>query len=185
MKTILFRLSLRFLMLCLMSIGGSVVADEAKTPAWSIGDLKWMAGFWHGDALGGYCEEVWTEPVGGTMIAVFRMVVEDKTRVLEFLVIEQTEAGIIFRLKHYNSAMEPWEEDPFVFHLVSLEGSRAVFEAPKKVADSPRRMVYHLRDDGKLSARVEGWEDKDAEALELILDKKNGSGAGAGKTEGP
>jgi hypothetical protein len=158
----------------LVIAGTSIVFGQSDPARRSIDDLEWMAGFWHGDALGGYSEEVWTGPIGGTMTGVFRLVVEEKTRVLEFLVIEETEAGIIYRFKHYNSAMVPWEEDPLVFHLVSLEGSRAVFEAPKKVTDTPRRLIYHLRDDGKLSVRVEGWEEKngEAEAFELVLDRK-------------
>ncbi len=148
-------------------------ADNLKSSKWTLNDLQWLTGCWCGDALGGYCEEVWLKPNGKTMAAVFRLVSDDKTSVLEFVTIEETSTGLTYRFKHYNAALESWEEKALVFKLVDLQNSRAVFEAPERTANTPRRLIYHLKSDDKLLITVEGWDVKDGEveAFELLLNR--------------
>ena len=46
-------------------------AEKVAGPAAKIGDLKWIAGDWHGSAMGGDFEETWNPPFAGTMMGMF------------------------------------------------------------------------------------------------------------------
>ena len=39
-----------------------------------VEDFAWLAGYWRGEGLGGVCEEIWSEPLAGSMIGLFRLV---------------------------------------------------------------------------------------------------------------
>ena len=53
----------------LTSTRSSAVAVEAP----SIDDFAWLAGHWRGEGLGGVCEEVWSQPLAGTMMGSCRL----------------------------------------------------------------------------------------------------------------
>ena len=62
--------------------------DEGfASPEASIEDVKWIAGHWKGEALGGIVEEVWTEPLGGSMMCAFKLVVDDKVKFYELVTL--------------------------------------------------------------------------------------------------
>jgi len=50
--------------------------EEGMTsPEMQLADVAWIAGHWKGEAFGGIAEEVWTPPMGESMMFV---IVEDK-----------------------------------------------------------------------------------------------------------
>ncbi len=121
----------------------------------SLDDLVWLAGSWHGEGLGGELEEYWTLASGGTMLGVFRLVVDDKVRVIEYVLITQEEDRIAFRFKHFRTDYTTWEEDgPLEFTLISVSEREAIFHSDVSDQHAPRRITYRLTDEGDLAALV-------------------------------
>ena len=99
-------------------------------PKASLSDVAWIAGHWMGEAFGGITEEIWSPPLGDSMMFVFKLVVEEKVAFYEVGHIRQEGETLILRLKHFNSNLTGWEEkDQTVdFKLVKLEGNRVYFD---------------------------------------------------------
>jgi hypothetical protein len=97
-------------------LAGSAAAQEHQTPntlkasgdssgpAATLADLTWLVGHWKGTGLGGVSEEIWSQPAGGVMMGMHRLV-------------------------HFNADLTGWEEkDRFVtFRLVKLGVNEAYF----------------------------------------------------------
>ena len=116
---------------------GSVVpgvwADEVQAPpAPALEDFSWLAGHWQGEPPGGgQAEEIWTQPAAGAMMGSFRWTRGDKVIVYEFLLLEQTEQGIVLHLRHYGPGSIGWEEKdaPLTFQLLEGSPQGATFQA--------------------------------------------------------
>jgi hypothetical protein len=122
------------------------------TPAKAtIDDLAWLAGAWVGKrSSGSSIEERWTPPLGGAMLAVSRTVnTSGRMNAFEYLRIVERDAGLVY-------IAQPGGAKPTEFvltELVTAEGAtRAVFDNP--LHDYPRRIVYELSADGRLSATI-------------------------------
>jgi hypothetical protein len=102
----------------------------AAIPTATAADMAWLAGRWTGSGLGGWTEETWNPPAGGSMIGTFRLVKDDKPVFYEFMVIRETERGLALQLKHFNPDMKGWEQpEKYVeFLYVKSEGNRFYFE---------------------------------------------------------
>ena len=55
----------------------AIVAEHDPTLAPKLENISWIAGHWKGEAFGGITEEIWSEPSGGSMMASFKLVVDD------------------------------------------------------------------------------------------------------------
>jgi hypothetical protein len=99
---------------------------DAKSPPATLKDVAWLVGRWTGEGLGGQVEEVWTPPVHGQMMGMFRLVKEGKIVFYEFLTLAEHEGTIEMRIKHFNANMTGWEEKEkfLTFKLVKSEGDR-------------------------------------------------------------
>src|SRR4051812_37055971 len=97
-----------------------------------IDDLGWLAGSWEGDDAGTFNEETWTPPKGGLMLAVHRDTQNGRATGFEFLRIEETPGGLVYR------AM-PQGRPATDFKLVESASERAVFES---ALEFPRRVIY-------------------------------------------
>ena len=125
----------------------------------SINGLKFLAGTWEGNIFGGTGTEFWMEPTAGTMMGMFKLVVNDTTKLFEFFIVEQKQDQIILRFKHFLSEYTVWEKEvPLTFALKELSDSSAVFESD--VQKSPKRMIFKVVAGDTLRVRVEG-EGKD------------------------
>lgn len=104
--------------------------DPANMPEASIEDMAWLAGRWLGDGFGGVIEETWNPPLGGTMVATFRLVSEGKPVFYEICLIEPEGSSLVYKVKHFNPGLTGWEEkDEYVtFPLVKLEPNTAYFD---------------------------------------------------------
>lgn len=126
----------------------------------TLGDLSWMEGSWYGEGLGGTFEEHWTGASGGTMIGAFRLVVDDKLRISEFLMLTGEAQRIVYRFKHFQQDYTTWEQDgPLEFTLVSVSDHEAVFHSEVAEQHSPRRLTYHLTGEHTLTVTVEGSDE--------------------------
>jgi hypothetical protein len=131
-------------LVALLPVSG--LTDQASKPV--LADLVWMAGSWSGStARGVEMEEHWTAPKGNTMIGTHRDVAGGKTRLFEFLRIEQQGDQIVYlSMPNGRSPATP-------FPLKELSGTRVVFENPAH--DFPQRIIY-WKDGNDLRARIEG-----------------------------
>ena len=63
-----------------------------SSPKGSINEVAWIAGHWQGKAFGGIVEETWSPPLGGSMMCVFKLVVESEVRFYEIVTISEENA---------------------------------------------------------------------------------------------
>lgn len=97
----------------------------------TMGDLKWLAGTWFTTQGKDELTEVWTEPVGNHMAGVFSWVKAGKAWMDELVTITDEGERIVFRLRHFDDKMVPWEEKDgaYTFPMVSASANEAVFES--------------------------------------------------------
>jgi DNA-binding beta-propeller fold protein YncE len=146
---------LRFAAVTLLATGLAAATASAA----SLSDLSFMSGCWKGKlAKGGTVEERYNAPTAGLMLGTSHTIENDKTRYFEFIRIEQKGEEV------WMTPM-PGGKASVSFKLVRLEGKRAVFENLEH--DFPKRIIYGLKEDGTLLARIEG--DKPEKAMEFPM----------------
>ena len=106
------------------------MAPGAERPKATIADMAWMQGRWQGEALGGNSEEIWSPPMAGGMMGMYRLVKEGKVVFYEILALVEEEGSLTLKLKHFNADLTGWEEKAEVrtFKLVKLAPNQAHFE---------------------------------------------------------
>ncbi|MEA1787572.1 DUF6265 family protein [Arenibacter sp. GZD96] len=102
----------------------------STSPKAILDDVSWIAGHWKGAAFGGIIEEIWSPPLGDSMMFIFRLILEDKVEFYEIGHIQQVEETLILQLKHFHGNLEGWEERDEVadFKLVRLTPDRIYFD---------------------------------------------------------
>ncbi len=105
-------------------------SNGKPSPKASLSDVSWIAGHWKGEAFGGITEEIWSPPLGDSMMFVFKLVVDDKVAIYELGHIRQEGETLILQLKHFNGNLTAWEEKEKTvdFKLVKLDGDRVYFD---------------------------------------------------------
>lgn len=139
-----------------------------------IASLSWIQGNWFnkGTALGGQglgkldpnvtLEERWSEPIGDSMVGVFRWIKDDKIWMFEFLTIVEHGEDIFLRWKHFDRDLVGWErkEASLAFRLISLQDRKAVFEQVEYAkVHGPSRVTYHRTNDLTLTVRLDYKEN--------------------------
>ena len=101
-----------------------------QRPSATLADMKWLEGHWCGSALGGFVEELWSEPRGGAMMGMFRLVKGNDPVFYELLHVVEVEGSLAIRLKHFNRDLTGWEEKAQVreFKLLSIKDGVYSFE---------------------------------------------------------
>ncbi len=95
-------------------------------------DLAFLTGTWRGQANGSVIEEVWSAPVEGDLMGMFRWFNPDASiRLYEMLSVAKHDDGLHMRIRHFNADFTAWEDkDSYVdCKLVSLDGTKAEFKA--------------------------------------------------------
>lgn len=109
----------------------TVQKDSATvSPPATIEDIKWLEGHWKGDAFGGITEEIWSPPLGGSMIGSFRLVKDNKVNFYEFCTIREENNSLILRIKHFHPNLKGWEDKNITvdFPLVKVSSKRLYFD---------------------------------------------------------
>ncbi len=120
-------------MLCTLdcSAQNTISLEEgAASPKASLADVEWIAGHWKGEAFGGITEEIWSPPLGDSMMFVFKLVVDGAVQFYEVGGIRQVDGSLLLQLKHFHGNFKGWEEkeETVDFKLVKLEGNRIYFD---------------------------------------------------------
>jgi hypothetical protein len=147
------------LALALVSVPWLVPAPRPQSTP-DVDELAWLAGHWVLDQGGLHQEELWTAPMGGTLLGLHRDVHLGQDRTLSFEYLRIVEhAGSLRYLA------SPGGKEPTPFDLVELTADTVVFA--NEAHDFPKRIRYALEDGGKtLHGRVEGNADSKQKPLE-------------------
>ena len=114
-----------------MYTGNTLKLDNPENmPKASVEEMAWLTGNWVGEAFGGLAEDIWSEPLGGAMVGIFRSVVEGEVGFYELFTISEKEGSLVMRLKHFSPELLGWEEKNEVqeFRLVKIDKGSAWFE---------------------------------------------------------
>jgi hypothetical protein len=127
-------------------------SDSTISPSATLDAIRWVEGHWRGEALGGITEEIWTPPLGGSMMCAFKLVVKDKVSFYELVTIVEYENTLILRLKHFHSDLKGWEEkDKTIdFRLVKITDNMVFFDGFtfEKVSSNEINMYVVIENNG-------------------------------------
>ncbi len=156
-------------------------ARASEPPA--LADLSWMEGKWVREESGAYLEETWSSPVNNSLYGMFRWNRDGKPWMCEFMSITLEGEKAVFRLRHFNPALKPWEKElPLTYPLKSMGANEVVFEDPDNAADHPRRFIYKRTGDA-LTVRLEK-ADGSGDEFVFALAKSAGRDEGASENGG-
>ena len=126
------------------------IDETAGSPKADLSAVAWLAGHWRGEAFGGIAEEVWTPPLGDSMMAAFKVTVDGKVKFYELETIMEQDETLILKLKHFSSNLHGWEEkeETVDFKLVKITEDRVYFDGMTFEKVSAEEMnVYVLTGD--------------------------------------
>lgn len=100
------------------------------SPKATLEEVTWIEGHWRGEAFGGIVEEIWSPPLGGSMMFSFRLIADGKVQFYELGHIQQIDETLILQLKHFHGNLKGWEEkdETVDFKLNKIEGNRIYFD---------------------------------------------------------
>ncbi|WP_020526273.1 DUF6265 family protein [Flexithrix dorotheae] len=135
-------------------------------PEGNLKDIAWIAGHWKGEAFGGITEEVWTSPLGGSMMGSFKLVVNNEVNFYEILTIAEEGNSLILRLKHFHGDLKGWEEkdETVDFPLVKMTSGKVYFDDFTFERISENEMNIYV---------VIGHKDGTAEEVKFAYKKSN------------
>ncbi|MEZ4945028.1 MAG: DUF6265 family protein [Cyclobacteriaceae bacterium] len=145
---------------CLMAIAFSAFGqthkntlnfnEEAGSPKATLSNINWIQGHWQGNAFGGITEEIWTPPLGNSMMCAFKLVVEHQIKFYEITTITEEEGTLMLRLKHFHQDLKGWEEKNVTqdFRLVKVTENRVYFEGFtfEKISNNEINMYVVIND---------------------------------------
>ena len=132
--------------------------EGGKSPEATLDDVSWIAGHWKGEAFGGIAEEIWSPPIGDSMMFVFKLVSEGKVQFYEVGHIQQTGETLLLQLKHFHASLKGWEEkdETVDFKLVQIDGNRVYFDGftIEKISGNEINMYVLVGDEDGSSEEV-------------------------------
>jgi hypothetical protein len=165
----------------------AVASDPApaqKLPSPKLADFGWLEGHWRGEWGPRVAEQIWLAPKAGLMVGVFRLTEGDKPLVVELFTIVQKTDGINFYLRHFTTALVPWEKsDATVLNLTSADGKKIDFENPAN--GMPKRAILTRVDADTYISRSELVPQQgDAQVIEITYHRQSLSGQANGGNGG-
>lgn len=79
---------------------------NATPPPARLADLNWMCGAWTGELGPQSVEEAWSQPSGGTMSTMVRLMTATETLMIELLVIREDAQSLVLHLRQFSPALE-------------------------------------------------------------------------------
>ncbi len=151
------------LVLCMISMGCYAqntisMPENGTSPNANLNEIAWMEGHWKGEAFGGITEEIWSPPLGGSMMFVFKLVDKNEVVFYEIGHIRQVEETLVFELKHFQGDLKGWEEKDEVqsFKLVKIAENRVFFDGFtfEKVSADEINIYVVIEHDDKITEEV-------------------------------
>ena len=125
------------------------VTAQAQQNSGKLSDLAFIEGRWQAGTAGNSIEGVWLAPKGDNIVGFIRMMKDDKATLFEILAYEQSEQGLVSRVKHFKPGLLGQEEkDKFdQYNFVEAAGNRTIFQ--KQGEDL--RILYEKRSDNQFA----------------------------------
>ncbi|WP_340201522.1 DUF6265 family protein [Ascidiimonas sp. W6] len=124
----------------------------------ALNELSWIQGHWRGEAFGGIAEEIWSAPEAGSMMFVFRHIIDNKVNFYEVGAIMEMPEGLVLKLKHFHSNLKGWEtkDETVDFKFIKKEGSIVYFDnfTFEKVSDTEMNIYVMISEDGEHESEV-------------------------------
>ncbi len=117
------------------------------SPKASIEEVAWIQGHWIGKAFGGTVEELWSPPMGSSMMGSFKLILNGEIEFYELITLSEEENSLVLRLRHFDSDLTAWEDmnEPMEFPLAKIEKDRVLFSGFTFERKGPDKMnVYVL-----------------------------------------
>ncbi|MCH7963088.1 MAG: hypothetical protein IH852_04025 [Bacteroidetes bacterium] len=128
------------------------------SPKATLEDVAWISGYWRGEAFNGEVEEIWSSPLGNSMVASFKLVVDDEVKFYEIEIITEINGTLMLRLKHFHSDLRGWEEkdETVDFPLVKITESRVFFDGMtfEKVSDNEMNVYVLIKQEDKVAEEM-------------------------------
>lgn len=139
--------------------------EGAVSPKASLSDISWIEGNWKGEAFGGICEEIWSAPLGGSMMGMFKLVSNNEVGFYEIMTIVEENETLIMRLKHFHGNLKGWEEkdDTVDFELVKVTENAVYFNG----------LSFFKRKDGINVYVIVGGKDGNKSEVGFVYSEEN------------
>jgi hypothetical protein len=124
-----------------------------------LGDIGFIEGHWKDTTNDRLVEGVWVAPQGDNMLGFMRMMKDNKASMYEILAYEQSERGLVSRVKHFKPGLVGQEEKDKSdqYNFVESSKDRAVFQ---KQGEQMRILYEKRSDDQFVIARGSFQENK-------------------------
>ncbi|WP_299884024.1 DUF6265 family protein [uncultured Lacinutrix sp.] len=123
------------------------------SPKANLSQVSWIAGHWKGEAFGGITEEIWSPPLGESMMFSFKLVTKGKVVFYELGGIREVNDTLLFQLKHFGNDFKGWEEkdETVDAKLIKIEDNRVYFDqfTFENVSDNEMNIYVVIEDNGK------------------------------------
>ena len=116
----------------------------------SIASLEWLVGHWEGNLGPMTVEETWYPPKHSSMQMMIRLSAPDAIQMLEFIVVRETESGLMLHLRQFGPDMELRTEQEMPF----IEDSDTSVSFGGDDSASVRRLDYTLTGEDQLKVDV-------------------------------
>ena len=124
-----------------------------ESPKATLEDVQWIQGHWQGQAFGGIVEEIWSPPLGSSMMCVFKLVVDGKVKFYEIVTISEENNTLMLRLKHFSDNLVGWEEkdETIDFALVKVTENKVFFDGFtfEKIGEDEINVYVVISNEGK------------------------------------
>ncbi|TXG35234.1 DUF6265 family protein [Seonamhaeicola maritimus] len=141
---------MKILIYILLLIPISFLGQEQKKLEPKLENISWISGNWKGEAFGGITEENWSTPSGGSMMATFKLINNNKVSFYEIEIIRQLENTLILQLKHFHNDLKGWEtkDETVDFPLKYITKDKVVFEGMsfEKVNDKEMNVYVDMHE---------------------------------------
>jgi len=94
-----------------------------------VSDLTWMAGYWTGPFGEETLEEHWMHPSEDSVLGTVRITHNGATRIMEFILIEQVEDSLLFRVNQWLPGMKSLHDEPQIMTLTDVGDRSIAFES--------------------------------------------------------
>ena len=129
------------------------LSPDETSPAATLDEVSWIQGYWKGEAMGGQTEEIWSRPMGGSMMGSFKLIYQDEIQFYEIMTISEIDQTLIMRLKHFHADLKGWEEkdETVDFKLVKITQDKVFFDGLtfEKISEKEINVYVIFEDEGK------------------------------------
>jgi len=102
---------------------------ETIAPKANLSHVAWLEGHWKGSTFRMIVEEIWSPPLGGSMMFSFKHVADGNVTFYKLGHIREVEETLVFQLKHFGENLKCWKEkdETVDAKLVTLDDNKLYF----------------------------------------------------------